>query len=428
MTLLRVAANCAMCIALFALVLGSNVAHAEPVQAVASDRAADMVGVNTHINYTDTIYYRSFDSIIKPRLIELGVRHIRDNPGSSSNTTIKQRYVDLAKSGIRTLLINWRLSDHSYVKSVNALGGMQVVEAVEPPNERDNSGSTWKTVLRDFMKMMYPTYKADSTTSEIPVLGPSFANGRDSALALAKVFPNAVDFMDRGNVHDYSGVYPEGPQGGGWGISVNSALQRYSSLSGPKRIWATENGYKMSGSVTGHPAVTQRAAAKYLPRNFLFHLKLGVERYYIYQLINNSENFGILNTNGTPRLQFTSVKNFIAMFADPGASFQPGSLDYAISGDMTSIYSALFQKQNGRFYLVLWQGVPSSGGTTDGTIRDIEPPVRNLTLTLATEITQANVYHPSFSMQPAGSYSDAEGIATLALQVPDHILVIELIP
>jgi hypothetical protein len=393
-----------------------------------ADSAADMVGVNTHINYRGSIYDRRWADIIRPRLLELGVRHIRDNPGDPGDVGTKQRFADLARSGIRTLLINWSAAHKEYVKSVNALGGMQVVEAVEPPNEHDLSGSGWQSSMRDFMLRMHVAYRSDAATQGIAVLGPSFANTRDAALSLANAFPTASGSMDAGNLHNYSGVYPEGPLAGGWGISLPDSLQRYRSLAGNKGLWVTENGYKMSGSVNGFPAVTERAAAKYLLRSFLVHMKHDVSRYYIYQLINDREDFGLLNVDGSSRLQYTAVKNFIGMFKDPGASFTPGTLDYSLSGDTSKIERILFQKRNGRFYLVLWQGVPSSSGTSDSTMRDIEPPPRNLTLNLATKITRARIYRPSFSMQPTGSYSNAGGIASLPLAVSDHILVVELLP
>ena len=37
------------------------------VQAIMADRAADAVGVNTHVNYSGTIYDTAFASIIRPR-------------------------------------------------------------------------------------------------------------------------------------------------------------------------------------------------------------------------------------------------------------------------------------------------------------------------------------------------------------------------
>ena len=174
---------------------------------------------------------------------------------------------------------------------------------------------------------MYRAYKDDPQTASIAVLGPSFANSRDLPGRVAEVCSNPSMAMDAGNLHNYSGLNPENALAGGWGVSLPEIIQRYRSLSGAKPLWVTENGYKISGSVRGFPAVTQRAAAKYLPRQLLIHLTKSIRRYYIYQLIDNREAFGLLNTDGSPRLQYTSVKNFISIFKDPGAPFQTGALD-----------------------------------------------------------------------------------------------------
>lgn len=400
-------------------------------QALMADQAANLPGVNTHINYLGTVYDRSYSSIIKPRLLELGVRHIRDNPGSDGNVTVKSRYIDLARSGVKLLLITWDTSnnDIDYVTSLNS-SGVQVVEAVEPPNERDNGwGSGMPTQMRSYMMAMYARYKGNSATKNITVLGPSFAKTRDAPAQLTASFSNASSYMDRGNAHNYCGREPEGAYGGGWGISLSDALSRQ-RLGSSKSVWATENGYKMSLSANGHSAVTQRAAAKYLPRQFLSHLQRGASKFYIYQLINNNlEDFGLLNDNGTPRLQFNAVKNFIALFKDPGADFTPGTLRYSLSGDLSGIQRLLLQKRNGRFYLAVWQGVQSSKiATSDSGIGDIEYPRRQLTLSLGLKMKAATIYEPSFSGSPIKSYANAAGLTSVPLSVPDHVQVIELIP
>ena len=215
--------------------------------------------------------------------------------------------------------------------------------------------------------------------------------------------------------------------GGGWGISVADALQRYRALSGTKPIWVTENGYKHTGAVAGHPVVTQRAAAKYLPRQILHHLSLGVPRFYVYQLYTEGspENFGILNDDGTPRPAFTALKNLISLFKDPGPEFQPESLAYRLS-TTSGIRHMLFQKRNGRFYLVLWQPVASSsGGYSDGSAADVEPAAKAVTITLPRVFSSVRTYQPSFR---ASAVKTRNGVARVGVAVPDHLLVVELVP
>jgi hypothetical protein len=412
-------------------------ADAAPVKAEMADRIVDMIGVNTHVGFRGTIYDTGFATIVKPRLLELGVRHIRDSPGPAGDALVKGRYVDLAQNGIRVLMINWpeRGQGQDYVKELDAAAGFPVVEAVEPPNERDitwrydDFGPEWPGRLRDYMQAMYPAYKGDPATAGITVLGPSFANTRDSALRLAGEFPGATAYMAAGNLHDYSGLNPENPRAGGWGLALTASLQRYRSLAGAKPLWTTENGYKQSGSVPGHPAVTSRAAAKYLPRQLLMHFRYGVSRLYIYELINETwENFGLLDNNGQPRQQYWSVKRFINTMKDPGGEFETGYLDYELTGNLADIYTALFQKRDGRFYLVVWQGVASVQGTKDSTIADIEQPVRRLTLNVRSRITQARLYRPLTATRPRAVYSDAAGLDSVPLSVPDDVLIVELTP
>ena len=85
----------------------TSTANASARQAMMADKAANMVGVNTHLNYHGTVYVNHFEDLIKPRLIELGVRHIRDNPGGPFDMTTKQRFIDMSRLGVRVLLANW---------------------------------------------------------------------------------------------------------------------------------------------------------------------------------------------------------------------------------------------------------------------------------------------------------------------------------
>lgn len=421
----------------WALARAAAPAEAAAVKAEMADKIVDLIGVNTHVGFRGTIYDTGYATIIRPRLLELGVRHIRDSPGPADDALVKGRYVDLARNGVRTLMINWpeRGQGQDYVKELNATAGFSVVEAVEPPNERDitwqyyDFGPEWPARLQDYMRAMYPAYKSDPATAGITVLGPSFANTRDSALQLAGGFPDAAAYLDAGNLHDYSGLNPENPRAGGWGLALTASLQRYRALAGTKPLWTTENGYKQSGSVVGHPAVTSRAAAKYLPRQFLMHFRYGVARFYIYELINETwEDFGLLSNDGQPRQQYWSVKRFIRIMKDAGRTFETGSLDYELTGDLTSVYSSLFQKRDGRFYLAVWQGVESVRGTEDAAIANIEQPLRRLTLNLRSPVTQARIFRPLVSVQPRESYSDEAGLAAISLAVPDDVLIVELTP
>jgi hypothetical protein len=421
------------------LIGGAQTANAQvplkKIKATMSNLAADAVGVNTHLNFTSTLYYSHYEDIIKPRLIKLGVKHIRDHFGDEKT---QGRYVELAhKYGIKLLLINnddgTDLVDvKNEVKRLNALDTVKpVVDLIEPSNERDVG---WK---KDWGKMVAylacyrDVFKGDPATASIPLLGPSFADTKNSAVALSKVDSTVFRTMDIANLHAYSGVYPESPFAGGWGISFVSALEGYKTISGDKPVIESESGYKMGEGADGHPAVSQRTAAKYSPRLVLERFKAGVRQVYFYQLINALEDFGMLNDDGTPRLHYASIKNFISLMKDEGPVFATGQLEYALKGDTKNIHQMLFQKRNGKYMLLLWQGVNGSAkGTAESNYVDIENPEAKVSLLLGKKASTIKIFRPSFDQLPDGNgITPVKTVANkvaIGLSVPDHVLVIEI--
>jgi len=62
----------------------------------------DSIGVNVHLTYGGTPYER-FEDLIKPKLKELGIRHIRD--GAYQESDFFHKVKSLAADGIKTTLI-----------------------------------------------------------------------------------------------------------------------------------------------------------------------------------------------------------------------------------------------------------------------------------------------------------------------------------
>lgn len=423
--------------AFFALSLtcqGQNI-NEKPVKAVMSNLAAEAVGVNTHLNYTGSVYGTHYEEIIKPKLIELGTKHIRDHFG---NEAVNDRYIELAHiHGIKLLLINndggtdLERSKEG-VKRLNQINVTKpVIDLIEPANERDNGwDGDWKK-LCSYMQDYRNIYKQEVNTASIPLLGPSFANTRNSAIDFGKICNTASENMDIGNLHAYSGLFPESPLAGGWGISFDKAIENYQAICASKPIIETESGYKMSEGGDGHPAVSERTAAKYSPRLVLERLKKGVNRVYFYQLINNSEDFGLLNIDGSPRLQYTALKNFIHLMRDAGEAFSPAGLSYTLTGNLTDVHQMLFQKRDGKFMLIIWQGVNgSNGGTNDNDYKDIENPERKFVLNLSQKALTVNIYRPSFDNLPDGNGIEPVTVfknkSSINLAVPDHIIIVEI--
>ena len=73
-------------------------AQAVSVTAKRSNDFIDSICVNTHLGYADTPYGSQY-STVKQKLVELGVRHIRDG---GTKSYVIDRFKDLAAVGIKT--------------------------------------------------------------------------------------------------------------------------------------------------------------------------------------------------------------------------------------------------------------------------------------------------------------------------------------
>lgn len=402
--------------------------QAAPEAARSADGFVDTIGVNTHLFYDQSVYYQKYGEIIKPKLLELGVRHIRDS-GTLNRNGYLDRLKELGTQGIRsTLIFDPRDSTpQGAVALIKELGG-GVVETVQGPNEYENSGdSNWVNTLRTYQQQLYQAIKGDSATASLPVYGPTLT----SAEAVNSVgdLSSEVDYAAMNNY--YSG---RNPGTSGWGDngygSIAWNVQLAQKLFGSKPVVTTETGYHNTVNTTdGHIGVPEDVAGKYIPRICLEQFNHGIPRTLIYELINvyNApndlyKNFGLLRNDGSEKPAFKALKNLIGLLKDPGSQFTPGSLDYALSGNTTNVHHMLLQKHDGTFYLILWQEVPSFDVNTK---QNINVSSLQVTLTLNKPIAKATTYLPNNSTGSVDQYTNPN---QLNLNVPDYPLVVELKP
>jgi hypothetical protein len=380
----------------------------------------DSIGVALHLDYRDTAYSR-YNDIIKPRLQELGIRHIRGSVRLKDLET-QQKFLDLATIGIKsTLVIDPRRvsSPAKAVKIAKAVTGS--IEAVEGANEWDlhseleYKGENFPQGVRKFQKKLYAAIKQDPVTANLAVLSPSVAKA-NKASELGQLA------CDRAAIHSY----PGGQKVPSSGLE-DTWIPVARTLCGYKPIVATESGYHNAINIYG---ISEKAAAKYLPRMFLEYFNRGIDRTYNYELIDLKPNpaadepefnYGLLHNDGSPKPAFTAIKNAIAILKDTNESFSLQSLNYALKGNTNNVHHALLQKHDGTFYLIFWQEVLSYNvkKKTDILVSD-----RPLTLILKTPITRATIYQPTNSINAIAQYTNPK---TLQINVPDYPLAIALV-
>lgn len=329
---------------------------AQELSVVKPRKAGDFVnsiGVNTHFGYYDTTYGK-YEQILKPRLLELGVKHIRDG---TYNQDVVRKYREVGQAGIRLLLIT---SSDRAVSQAKTIGDMLWgVEAVNEPDMRRYEGGWVKFACRE-QQNLYQAIKQDSELSHLPVVGLSLANIRRSPSELGDI----SQWMDYGGMHPYAaGEYPS--KHWGWGMSMESALGEARKVSGDKPLLVTECGYHNRIAEKGHPGVSEQAAAIYHLHLFFIYFNQGVERSYKYELLDLKDDkgmsdkechFGLVRSDGSVKPSFTAIKNLISLLDDEPKDFRCRDLEYAIESDAV-IRTTLLQKSDGSWWLALMREV-----------------------------------------------------------------------
>lgn len=399
-----------------------NIAQAAPQPAKKADAFVDSIGVNTHLTYGGP--YARFNDLIKPKLQEVGIRHIRDGGYNDSNFFNKLK--NLASVGIKSDIIFSGNSMDEVLYVVKSMGG--AIEAVEGPNESDleffnfsYKGQKFPAGTKAYQNDLYNTIKKDSATKHLPVVLPSMGWGEDADRM--GYIGNLGDFC---NMHNYPNI-GQPPT-----IDLDSYfIPHINNMCGKSLTkWSTETGYH--NDVSHDMGVSEQVAGKYIPRLLLESFNRNITRSYLYEFINESQggdqgSYGLVRYDGSAKPAFTAIKNMISLLKEPGANFTPGSLNYTLSGNTSGVDSTLLQKSNKEFYLILWQEARSWNNDSK---KEISVGNRQIKINLETRINRAQVYVPKDSGSPILTHNAPSGgrLQDLTVSVPDHPIVIKLVP
>lgn len=399
------------------LTIGFSVDTAYTETAKSADSFVDTIGVNTHLTWLDSVY-SNYEGIIKPRLLEAGIRTIRDTGDAAVDPVYTGKVKDLAASGIHLNAIFSPGTDvNALIKTL-----FPAVVSAEGPNEYDgNGGVLWADTLRSFSQTMYEAIRNDPEISHIPIVSTTLVKGAQSYITLGDI----SQYIDYGNIHPYTGgKYPSY----GLGMNMANTIPAF----GSKPLYATETGYHtFNGNSVGQPGVSEAAAGKYIPRQYFELFNAGIVKTFQYQLIDNfpddpptnsEEHYGMIRADGTPKAAFYAVRNTTALLREPGASFVPGSFSFALSGHTENIHHTLLQKSNGKFYLVLWAEVSAFDVDRN---KNILSPDQQVTLKFEQSVSSVKMYKPSTSAAVFGTYFNRD---ELNIGISDEITVLEITP
>lgn len=388
-----------------------------------ADEFIDSIGVNVHLHYNDTAY-AEYERIIKPRLLELGIRHLRD--GIVLGRPDKEAMMhDLESLGFNFLMIaDPRGAD--VPQALEFVKRYRSIKMVEGPNEPDlNLGANWVATARGYQQALYSAIKNDPATKQISVLTPALAmDGSYERLG------DVSSFADYANLHNYYGG--RNPGTAGWGDngygSILWQLNQAGKVAQNKQVVSSETGWhNYVNNPGGHRGTPETVVGKYLPRLYLEQFSHGLAQSYPYELIDEhndpydlENNFGMLHYDGTPKPGYAALKNLVTLLRDDGPSFKPGSLSYSLNGYVDKLHHALFQKRDGTFYLALW--VEAYNWDPDAKVEYNSPP-QHVVLTVNAPVVEGAYCVPN---DEAHWHGVKVSYFNIDLEVSDKVMLVRL--
>ena len=397
-----------------------------------ADSLVDSIGVNTHMTYGTTAYGNV--TAVKQMLSTLRVRHVRDGGkyypiDSNYNDYEFGAYGAIASLGIGfDLILDYNGGGVPRPMTPDVMSALQTlaakngvtVESYEGPNEPDMGGNpNWVTDTRSFMQSVYSSAKANPSTSAIPVIGNSLAGPPIDWVLLGDMSA----FEDYGNVHPYANTqYPS--------FTFATALANQTKVSGSQTIYVTEAGWSNGTNAKDNsPNVSEDAAGRYLGRLFLETLLHGWPRTYAYELVDEQadpgltdtqRHFGLFRNDYSAKPAATVIANMIALMSDKGGSVRPSTVSYSLGTASPVVHHLLFQKQDGSYWLALWQEV-SCWSDLNGRGAPVINPEVAVKLTLPNAGPSITTYRPHDSTAVVQSFTNQQ---TITVMVPDHPLLV----
>lgn len=377
---------------------GAPAAH----QAMSAASFLNTLGVNTHLDFT---FLKVYDNLplVERSIKYLGLTNLRDSgQGPVCATTWAQvahatgaKFDDFMGEG----------SPYGMYFDLGCVAGFArqgILNYVEGGNEEDDAyavglGNTLPITAK-FQQAVYATAHALG----LPAINMSFGAGwtpvNDWHGDYDKV-GNLSAYADYANAHTY-------PQPNATADSTIQQLNSDAKLAAASRpVITTEFGYNTS--------VTNPVTAAKGTLDAAFDAtKDGDVKLYYYALFDDtSGDFGLMNSNGTPKPAGLALHNLTSLLRaqNPGhVTFSPGSLSYTLSGTTSNDHELLLQKPDGSYWLAVW---------------DESDPAHQVTLTLGSRAQQMSLYDPLIS---TNATSTVRNSATITFTVPDHPVLVQV--
>ncbi|QOZ11531.1 RHS repeat protein [Bradyrhizobium sp. CCBAU 51765] len=389
------------------------------------------IGVNTHAGFGWTGYNNL--ALMVDDLEYLGVTHLRDAMGTSPAA---QPVVEgLAAAGYKfDFLVSSALPQsgtaglQKYIASLEKFAATHAgsISAIEGLNEANHqpfsyNGSSSLSAAAQFQSALYQAVNSNAALASVPVYNLSLAYNDPQGYAQLGNMSGSVDYA---NAHAYvsTGLTP--------GSSIAATLSAVMTAAPGKPVVITETGYTTQAN-TQYLGVNETVQAKSILNTLVDAYKAGVSATYLYELFdrdssagntNPEANFGLFNSDGTPKLAATAIHNLTTILADDGkGGLQPtGPLNYTLSNMPATGNSMVLGKSNGAYELVVWAEPKLWNDATD---TEVSNAAQTVTVNLGGVHHTVKVYDTLTGTTAIASYTD---VSTITIPVSDHALIIEI--
>lgn len=389
------------------------------------------IGVNTHAGFGWTGYNNL--ALMVDDLKYLGVTHLRDAMGTSPAA---QPVVEgLAAAGYKfDFLVSSALPQtgtvglQKYIASLEKFatshaGSISAIEGLNEANHQPFSynGSSSLSAAAQFQSALYQAVNANATLGSIPVYNLSLAYNDPQGYSELGNMSGSVDYA---NAHAYVSTSLT------TGSSISATLSAVMTAAPGKPVVITETGYTTQAN-TQYLGVNETVQAKSILNTLVDAYKAGVSMTYLYELFdrdssaantNPEANFGLFNSDGTPKLAATAIHNLTTILADDGkGGLQPTDpLNYTLSNMPATGNSMVLGKSNGAYELVVWAEPKLWNDATD---TELSNPTQTVTVNLGAVHHTVKVYDTLTGTTAIASYTD---VSTITIPVSDHPVIIEI--
>src|SRR3954471_2674741 len=389
------------------------------------------VGVNAHAGFGWTGYNNL--ALMVDDLKYLGVTHVRDamaiDPaaqpvveglaaaGYKFDFLVSSALPQLGAAGLQNYFVSLEKFLASHPGSISAIEGLN--EANHQPFSYN--GSSTLGAAAQYQSALYHAVKGDAALARIPVYNLSLAYNDPQGYSQLGNMSGSVDFV---NAHAYvsTGATPNS--------SLAATLSAVAAAAPGKPVVITETGYTTQAN-TQYLGVDETVQAKSILNTLVDAYKAGVSATYLYEMFdrdssaNNTDpeaNFGLFNSDGTPKLAATAIHNLTSILADDGkGGLQPTDpLNYTLSNMPASGSSMVLGKSNGAYELVVWAEPKLWNDSTDS---EVSNPTQTVTVSLGGVHHSVKVYDTLAGTAAIASYTD---VSTITIPVSDHPLIIEI--